>query len=819
LTQAVTQANTLEHWVALDSDYSLADLMDRAAAMRDQGHSDVVSYSKKVFIPLTQLCRDVCHYCTFAKSPKELAAPYLPIDEVIKIAKAGEQAGCQEALFTLGDNPEARYRTAREWLNAEGFASTLDYLAHAAKRVAEETRLLPHLNPGLMNLKQLQQLREVSASMGMMLESSSQRLLEKGQVHYGSPDKVPARRLACIEAAGEVAIPFTSGILIGIGETKVERLESLLVLKALHDRYGHLQEVIIQNFRAKQKTKLANALEPGLEELLWTIAMARLIFGPEMNIQAPPNLSPGVLPQLIGAGINDWGGVSPVTPDYVNPEAPWPHLLKLKQETAEAGKLLVQRLTAYPAYVRSPDRWFEPAMQSKVMAESDAQGYARGEGWAAGALNPLPRDQNNQAPKRRLVNDKITSLLQKAVQQESLSETDIVTLFETRGDAFESVCDTADQLRQQVVGDTVTYVVNRNINYTNVCYFRCQFCAFSKGKASENLRGKPYVLSHDEIARRTLEAWQRGATEVCLQGGIHPQYSGQTYIDICHTIKQAVPDIHIHAFSPLEIWQGANTLNLSVQEYLIELKAAGLGSLPGTAAEILDDEVRARLCPDKINTTQWLEIIETAHDLHIPTTATIMFGHLDAYHNWARHLLHLKRLQARTGGFTELAMLPFVHMYSPIYLKGRARRGPTFRETVLMHAVARVVLHPHFKNIQTSWTKLGKEGALRCLHAGANDIGGTLMNETITRAAGASHGQENAPRQMEQWIQSIARTPAQRTTLYGEVPTGQRERSYIAAPLEDPRYQLASQFERSGNKPTLLRADYSEQIISGQEIV
>lgn len=819
LVQAVEQADSLEHWIAIGSQYSLGELMEWAAAMRDHGHGDLVSYSKKVFIPLTQLCRDVCHYCTFARSPTELASAYLPIEKVLEIATAGQQAGCQEALFTLGDNPEARYRTAREWLAAEGFTSTLDYLRHAAKRVSEETDLLPHLNPGLMDLKELQQLRQVSASMGIMLESTSERLLEKGQVHYGSPDKAPEKRVACIEAAGQAAIPFTSGILIGIGETKTERIQSLLALKALHDHYGHVQEVIIQNFRAKQKTKLANADEPGLEELLWTIAMARLILGSEMNIQAPPNLSPGVLPQLIAAGINDWGGVSPVTPDYVNPEAPWPHLVKLEQQTAQAGKLLVQRLTAYPTYVREPNRWFDSDIQRKVMAKSDAQGLARTDNWAAGALNPPPLNGNNRNSKTKVSHHQITDVLQKATQQESLTEAEIVTLFQSRGETFELICETANEFRQQVVGDAVTYVVNRNINYTNVCYFRCQFCAFSKGKTSENLRGKPYLLSHEEISRRTLEAWQRGATEVCLQGGIHPQYSGQTYLDICRTIKETVPDIHIHAFSALEIWQGANTLKVPMQAYLQELKAAGLGSLPGTAAEILDDEVRARLCPDKINTAQWLQIIETAHRLELPTTATIMFGHLDGYHHWARHLLHLKNLQAKTGGFTELAMLPFVHMHAPVFLKGRARRGPTYRETVLMHAVARLVLHPHFKNIQTSWTKLGREGALHCLNAGANDLGGTLMNETITRAAGASHGQENAPRQMEEWIQSIKRIPKQRTTLYAEAPINQQKLSYSASPLEEPQYQLAGQFQRTNKKQTLLRVEYPHQILTGQEIV
>jgi FO synthase len=643
-----------------------------------------------------------------------------------------------------------------------------------------------------------------------MLESASERLRRRGGPHFGSPDKEPALRLETIRAAGEAAVPFTSGILIGIGETRRERIESLLALRDLHDRYGHLQEIIIQNFRAKPGTRMAAAREPDLDEHLWTIAVARLIFGPEMNIQAPPNLNPGALAEMIAAGINDWGGVSPVTPDHVNPEAPWPALDRLARETAAAGKLLVERLAIYPAYVRAPERWLDSTLRPAVLRAVDAQGLARTEDWVPGAgiapppltffaaLGPLSRNAGEGEPSPQALVGKggVRSILSRAVEGEKIGEADIVRLFQARGGDFEAVCRAADELRRKVNGEVVSYVVTRNINYTNVCYFRCQFCAFSKGKLSENLRGRPYDLDLSEIRRRVEEAWDRGATEVCLQGGIHPEYTGATYLTICRAIKDAVSDIHIHAFSPLEVWQGAKTLGRAVPDFLRELKAAGLSSLPGTAAEILDDEVRAVICPDKIKTAEWLEVMEAAHGARLRSTVTIMFGHADRYEHWARHLLRIRALQEKTGGFTEFVPLPYVPMETPIYLKGRARRGPTYREAVLMHAVARLVLHPVITNIQTSWVKMGSPGAAACLEAGANDLGGTLMNESITRAAGAVHGQEMPPEVMEALIRSLGRVPRQRTTLYAEASTARRAASFGAPPLAEPVNTPARRYEQ-----------------------
>ena len=780
---------------------NLSALMERATILRDAGFGNVVTYSRKVFIPLTQLCRDVCHYCTFAQPPKPNERAYLTIDEMIDVARQGANAGCNEALFTLGDKPEMRYPQAREELNQLGYATTIDYLVAATKAVLDATGLLPHANPGVLTRDELLALKAHCPSQGLMLENVSPRLLERGQVHFGSPDKDPEARLNTIRCAGELKIPFTSGILIGIGETRRERIDSLLALRDLNDAYGHIQEIIVQNFRAKPGTAMADCAEPSLDDLLWTIASARVIFGPDMAIQAPPNLTPETFGTLIHAGINDWGGVSPITPDHVNPEAPWPHLDRLATETEAAGKVLVERLTAYPQYVQEADTWVDEELRTPLIRVSDAEGLARADTWSPGDSDLYLPEHLLQAINRPTPAQPATRILDlcaKASNGQSLSVSEIEELFIVRGNDLAFVLQAANELRQHVNGDEVTYVVNRNINYTNVCYFRCQFCAFSKGKLSENLRGAPYDLDLSEISRRSREAWDRGGTEVCMQGGIHPEYTGETYLQICRTVKEAVPHLHVHAFSPLEVWQGAETLNLEPREFLLQLKQAGLGTLPGTAAEVLDDEVRAELCPDKITTAQWLQVMEAAHDVGFKTTATIMYGHLDHPIHWARHLSRIRDLQLETGGFTEFVPLPFVHMEAPLYLKGRARKGPTFRESLLMHAVARLALHPVIPNIQASWVKMGPRGIAACLNAGANDLGGTLMNESITKAAGASFGQELSPEEMETVIASVGRVPRQRTTAYETPPKEQVIRSYAATPLA-PVVQAAAatQYQRN----------------------
>ena len=797
-------SNYLNHTLALAlaDEIDVKSLMLRAAAVRDAGHGELFTYSRKVFVPLTQLCRDVCHYCTFAHPPRKGQRAYMTREEVLEVARAGAAAGCKEALFTLGDKPELRYRVAREELAELGFQTTLSYLTEMAGVVLRETGLLPHINAGVMTEAEIAALREVSVSQGLMLESASMRLLEKGGPHFGSPDKQPEVRLETMRAAGRLAVPFTTGILIGIGETRRERIESLLAIRDVHEKFGHIQEIIVQNFRAKPNTKMADAPEPSIEELLWTIAVARLIFGPEMTIQAPPNLSPGRLPELVAAGLDDWGGVSPVTPDHVNPEAPWPHLDALAKATAECGKTLIERMAIYPAYALDGNRWLDKALRTPVLRMIDADGLPRTDSWMTGTpMAPPALSFSPSAP----VGTEVMSLLDRAQDGLGLSEADVTRLFQARGTEVAAICNAADALRRTVNGDMVSYVVTRNINYTNVCYFKCQFCAFSKGKLSENLRGRPYDLDLDEIKRRAIEAWARGAVEVCMQGGIHPDYTGETYLTILKSVKEVTPDIHVHAFSPLEVWQGAKTLGLKLSDYIGMLREAGLGSLPGTAAEVLDDEVRSILCPDKVNTEQWFAVMEAAHDAGIRTTSTIMYGHVERPIHWARHLLRLRELQMRTGGFTEFVPLPFVAEEAPIYLKGQARRGPTFREAVLMHAVARLALHPHISNIQTSWVKMGPEGVQACLNAGANDLGGTLMNETITRAAGAAHGEEMPPASMERLIRDIGREPRQRTTLYADANEERYAAAFGAETLSDVINTPARKYERSSIRRELHR--------------
>ena len=745
---------------------ALDAMMPVAEAMTIAGHGRRVTYSRKVFIPLTKLCRDVCHYCTFAGTPSRVGDAYLGAEAVLAIARAGAAAGCREALFTLGDRPEDRYADAREALERLGHESTLSYLAEMAELVHRETGLLPHLNPGLMGAADYAMLRPHAASMGIMLESSSDRLCARGGPHFGSPDKDPQLRLAAIAEAGRARVPFTTGLLIGIGETREEQVEALVAIRDLQRRYGHIQEVIIQNFRAKPETRMAGAPEPSLEDHLWAIAAARLILGPEMTIQAPPNLHDRVdLGPLIRAGVNDWGGVSPVTPDHVNPEAPWPHLEILEDATRAAGRTLAQRLAIGPRYALAAREWTDPAIAPDVLRAIDARGLPKSDDWAAGHGDAVPDLDIGEAGR---ASAGVQAILARAQAGGALNEADITTLFDAEEDDLAAVVALADRLRQETVGETLTYAVNRNINYTNICLYKCGFCAFSKG-STKAMRGPAYRLDLAEVARRAAEAWDRGATEVCLQGGIHPEYDGNTYLEILRAVREAAPAIHIHAFSPLEVMHGAQTLGLPLEDYLARLKAAGLASLPGTAAEILDPEIREILCPDKVTADEWIEVMRAAHGVGLRSTATVMFGHVEQYRHWARHLLRVRALQEETGGFTEFVPLPFVHMESPIWRKGLARSGPSYREVVLMHAVARIVLHPVITNIQVSWVKLGPEGAVAILNGGANDMGGTLMDESITRAAGGVNGQEFGPAEMRALASAAGRPARQRTTLYQDV--------------------------------------------------
>jgi len=753
-------------------------LLRAAWELAREAHGDRVTYSPKVFIPLTMLCRDNCGYCTFAHPPRPGQRSFMTAKEVLELAAAGVAAGCTEALFTLGDRPERRYPSVRAELSALGFESTIDYLIHAAQLVLEETGLIPHVNPGVLSSEELARLRTVSASGGLMLEQVTDRLLGRGLAHWASPDKRSDKRVATIRAAGELDFPFTTGLLVGIGETLRERAETIAAIAELSD-LPHVQEVIVQNFQPKPGTGMAAHPAPGQDEFLRAIAVTRLACAARVSVQAPPNLAPGGdLSAILSAGIDDWGGVSPVTVDHVNPEAPWPALERLEAATHEAGLQLVPRLCVYPPYVWDFDRasrWLDPHVMRHVLAASNAEGLARQDRWWPAAGLPIPT-VFSAAPVRAGVR----AALARAESGELLEEREIQLLLEGRGRETEAIAALADEVRQEVKGDTVTYVVNRNINYTNICYFRCQFCAFSKGKLSENLRGKPELLSIEDVVERAREAVDRGATEVCMQGGIHPSFTGDFYVELTAAVKAALPNLHIHAFSPLEVHQGAATADRSVAEQLALLREAGLGTLPGTAAEILDDRIRRHLCPDKISTAEWVAVVEEAHRQSLPTTSTIMFGSIDGPEHWARHLVVLRDLQARTGGITEFVPLPFVHMEAPLFRKGRSRRGPTWEEVVKLHAVARLALRGYIDNIQASWVKCGPEGCVALLKAGVNDLGGTLMNESISRAAGASHGQEVTPAEMRALIRSAGRVPAERTTTYGIRDVYSREASQPA---------------------------------------
>lgn len=748
-------------------DLPLDDLLTRASERRDQLHGRRITYSPKVFIPLTMLCRDRCGYCTFAKPPARLDAPFLSIDDVLTIARHGATLGCYEALFTLGEAPESRYPAARQWLDAHGYASTVDYLVHAASVVVSETGLLPHANPGAIDEDALRALRLVSPSQGMMLESLADRLHEPGGPHFGAPDKTAARRRATLDAAGRARVPYTTGILVGIGETRSERIDALTAIVEAHARHGHVQEVIVQNFLPKPGTAMHKAPPCDPEEYLRTVAIARLMLPDSIHLQAPPNLSDD-FGGLLMAGIDDWGGVSPLTVDHVNPERPWPALDTLRAATEASGFTLAPRLTVYPEYVRAASTWIAPDLHTAVLHARDAEGLARDHPWAPGTGDAPPVII---PATRTMGRTPVMAVLDAFDSSAELGVTEIVTLLEARGGDVAAVAETADALRARTVGDVVTFVRNRNINYTNVCTYKCRFCAFSKGPLSLNLRGDPYLLDLEEIQRRVVEAEACGATEVCLQGGIHPDFDGNTYLEITRAVKAVARDMHVHGFTALEVTEGARRLHMDLADYLRELYAAGQRSLPGTAAEVLDDEVRAIICPDKINTEEWLHAHRTAHEVGLRSNVTIMFGHVEEPIHVARHLVRTRDLQKETGGFTEFVPLPFVHMATPLYLNGRSRRGPTFRETVLIHAVGRLAYRGWIDNIQVSWVKLGLDGARQVLQAGVNDLGGTLMDENISRAAGASHGQELDEAELRSMCAELGRPLEQRTTLYGRTTT------------------------------------------------
>jgi FO synthase len=814
----VTEAAVLLHARGAD----LEELFGAAGRVRDahlraEGREGVVTYSRSVFIPLTRLCRDRCHYCTFATVPHKLPAAFLERDEVLEIARQGAAAGCKEALFTLGDRPEERWPAAQEWLEARGYSSTLDYVRACAIAVLEETGLLPHLNPGVLSWEELQRLKPVASSMGMMLETTATRLWsEKGGPHYGSPDKEPAVRLRVLTDAGRVNVPFTTGILIGIGETITERAESLMAIRGIAQQYGHIQEVIIQNFRAKPDTAMRGMPDADLHELAATISVARLLMPSTTSVQAPPNLVGDEFPMMLRAGIDDWGGVSPITPDHVNPERPWPHTDELAERTKAAGYDLRERLNVYPRYVRAmAGQWIDSRLTGHVAALAQADGLANasaevvGREWQEpdGGVDTYGRadlntsiDTEGRTEDRRSdfetvygdwsslsvpkaisrlpaaggAGNRIEAEVRRALHLAAdnpagiLDDTDAaMALLTADGDALETMTRLADELRASVVGDDVTYVVNRNINFSNVCYVGCRFCAFAQRERDADA----FRLSTEEVADRAQEAWDAGATEVCMQGGIDPKLPVTYYADVVRAIKKRLPGMHVHAFSPMEIVSAAAKAGVGVREWLQELKDAGLDTIPGTAAEILDDDVRWVLTKGKLPTATWLEVVATAHEVGIRSSSTMMYGHVDHPGHWLGHFRTLAALQDRTGGLTEFVGLPFVHRNAPIYLAGVARPGPTRRDNRAVHAFARLALHGRVDNVQVSWVKLGDEGTSEVLRGGANDLGGTLMEETISRMAGSEHGSARTAEQLHATAALAGRRARQRTTTYGRVET------------------------------------------------
>ena len=829
-----TEATVLLHARGDD----LRTLLTYASQLRDQGlanagRAGTITYSRKVFIPLTRLCRDRCGYCTFATVPHRLHSLYLEPDEVLDIARQGAALGCKEALFTLGDRPELRWHQAQEWLDAHGYDDTLSYVRAMAIRVLEETGLLPHLNPGVLSWQDFQRLKPVAPSMGMMLETTATRLFtEKGAPHFGSPDKDPAVRLRVLEDAGRCNVPFTTGILIGIGETLAERADSIFAIRKVARQYNGIQEVIVQNFRAKPDTKMRDTPDAELDDLAATIAVTRLVLGSKARIQAPPNLVGEQSDLILRAGIDDWGGVSPLTPDHVNPERPWPAIDELAERTAAAGFTLRERLTIYPPYLREP--WLDPRLNAHVAALADpVTGLARDGalprglpwqepdgGWAdsggqgsgrtdlyvtidtTGRTNdrrddfaevygdwqalaertvvppPAPSTPTpaNGAPAAARPGELAAALRQAERDPAALTDDQAIALLSADGPDLEALAGIADALRREVRGDDVTYVVTRNINFTNVCYTGCRFCAFAQRRTDADA----YTLSLEQVGDRAEQAWAAGATEVCMQGGIHPDLPGTAYFEIASEVKRRVPDLHVHAFSPMEVVNGASRTGLPIREWLVRAKDAGVGSLPGTAAEILDDDVRWILTKGKLPASVWIEVVSTAHELGIPTSATMMYGHVDTPAHWVGHLRVIRSIQERTGGFTEFVLLPFIHENAPIYLAGLARPGPTRRENRAVHAVSRLLLHGAIGSIQCSWVKLGDEGCRDVLQGGVNDLGGTLMEETISRMAGAGHGSYKTISQLRAITDPLGRPLRQRTTTYGE-PTAERQAAAAAS--------------------------------------
>jgi FO synthase len=737
-----------------------------------------VTFSRNYTLSLSRTCRCYCKYCAFATHRAHLYAP----DEVEQRLDDAARRGVKELLVLTGEKPEVNPEVRRR-LDEYGHATFTDYAAWACER-ALERGMLPHTNLGVLSVDELARLREVTASQGLMLESIAERLMET--VHAGSPTKHPARRLETIRAAGELRIPFTSGVLVGIGETVEERIASLEALADVHREHGHLQEVILQNFvphpryygaepaeiaDAAQRTEHANgaggngaarngngaapdelplpdwATPISLDDMRQLVRECRRLM-PDVGVQIPPNLSDWWLP-LVDEGATDLGGLS-ANGDHISPEHPFPSPHRMRKALSPRGYALTERLCVYPQYM--DPAWLEQSVLDVIKVRY----------WSF-----IPRRGSGRREERTVRRDLVPNAIEKGRDGAELSEDELTALFsETRPEAIEDMRHAADELRAELAGDTVTFVVNRNINVSNVCVVGCAFCGFGQGRRSPDA----YEHSREEFVGRVKEAVDFGVSEICMQSGIHPDWTLETYESWLRLAKEIAPEVHLHAYSPMEVEYMCETSGLPPVEVFHRLRDAGLGSTPGTAAEVLDDGVRERISPNKLPVRRWVEIIEASHEAGLRSTSTVMFGHIEEPWELARHMRVIRELQERTGGITEFVPLSFIPFHT---LLGRTHGIEEIsREENLKHtAVFRLALGHTVRNLQASWVKMGLDAATEALRWGVNDLGGTLMEESISRMAGAEHGTLLTPEQLIGAAHRAGRPAAQRDTLYRVLET------------------------------------------------
>lgn len=736
----------------------------RDAGLAASGRPGVITYSRKVFVPLTTLCRDRCHYCVFVDTPGQLLKKHKPAfmspEQVLAVVRQGQAMGCKEVLLTLGDRPEDRWPEARAWLDEHGFGSTIEYVAHIARLVTAETGLLAHANPGVMSEDELRMLRPAAPSMGMMLETTSRRLFEEpGQVHFGSPDKDPAVRLEVIDAAGRERVPFTTGILVGIGETEHDRAASLVAIRDAHERHqvagqGHVQEVIVQNFRAKPRTAMQGAPDADLLEYVAAVAVARLVMGPRMRIQVPPNLSDaGEFGLLVRAGADDWGGVSPLTADHVNPERPWPHLDDLARMTAELGFALRERLTAQPEFVLDAETWIDPALRPAVAALADAgTGLAAAPAVAPFRPSRLPVQEAEERRASTAPGPGVRRLAEAAAADPlTLDDADWVRLLGATGDDLDVLAATADDVRRYTVGEAVTLVVNRNLTSTGL-------------RAAPT--GEAAAFTLDDVGAIAADAWDLGATELCVQGRLDADAEPTGYLDIARAAKAAAPGLHLHAYRPQDVWDLADRTGLGLDGSLSAMREAGVDTVPGTGVKVLSERVRGLVAPTDLEIDRWVEGITTAHRAGFRSTSVIFYGHVETAAERIAHLRRLRAIQDETGGFSEFVPIPLPGPAGGVPLvPGRA----ALDEHRAMVAVSRLLLSGSIPHVQIPWTRVGRAASAVLLQSGGDDLGGALLDGRVKPEAGIEHGLELPVTDAAALVARLFRPFRLRTTTYGQV--------------------------------------------------